>query len=251
MFFRRLHVPIVCLLSLSSSMVMAVDDSIETQEQIDRSSASAQARIDELDDQAKQDLQTYRNTMMRLESLEVYNGQMQRLVDSQEDEKEDIQRQIDEIDEIEMGALPLMIDMASALDELIESDAPFLRSERRDRAENLQALIDRADVSAGEKYRRILEAYQVEIEYGRTIEAYRDQLVIGDEPRAVEFLRLGRVGLYYRTLDGSRGGRWNARRDAWEQVDPRYLTMIRDGLRVARDQAPPELLNLPINAPEL
>jgi hypothetical protein len=87
------------------------------------------------------------------------------------------------------------------------------------------------------------------VEYGRTIEAYRGELVVSDEARTVDFLRIGRVGLYYQTLDGNESGRWNNSRGAWELLDSGYRTSVRDGLRIARKQTPPELLTLPVNAP--
>jgi hypothetical protein len=124
-----------------------------------------------------------------------------------------------------------------------------LKDERKDRVANLQTLIDRADVTAGEKYRRIMEAYLVEVEYGRTIEAYRGELVVNNDARTVDFLRIGRVGLYYQTLDGGESGYWNSKRGAWEMLDAGYRTAVRDGLRIARKQMPPELLTLPVNVP--
>lgn len=250
MVFNRLLTASVCAAVFGSPWVLAVDDSIETQKGINRDAAQVQSRINDLDDQAREDFQEYRQSLKRLESLEIYNKQMQRLVDSQNTEMEKIESQIEEIDSIETGALPLMIEMTDTLAEMVESDVPFLEEERTQRVENLRSLVDRADVTVGEKYRRILEAYQVELEYGRTIEAYRGEMVVDDRARTVEFLRVGRVGLYYQTLDENETGRWNAERDAWETVNPRYMNAIREGLRVARDQAPPELLTLPINAPE-
>ena len=250
MVFRRLLSVSICAVVIGSPLALAVDDSIETQKAINSDSASTQSRINELDDQAKQDFQQYRNAVKRLESLEIYNRQMERLVSSQNEEMDKIRGQIEEVDTIETGALPLMIEMTDTLAELVEADAPFLEQERQERVDNLRTLVDRADVTVGEKYRRILAAYQVELEYGRTIEAYRGELVVDGEARRVDFLRIGRVGLYYQTLDGANSGRWNPAEDRWETVQPSYLNPIEEGLRIARDQAPPELLTLPINAPE-
>ncbi|MAN52913.1 MULTISPECIES: DUF3450 domain-containing protein [unclassified Marinimicrobium] len=241
---------LLAALSVSTVPALAVDDSMARQEQMDRDGAASQERIDQMDDQAKSDFQKFRTASRRLESLKIYNQQMDKLIQSQNTEMQSIRNQIETIDDIETGALPLMLEMTETLSEVVASDVPFLQSEREERVANLSELIDRADVSAGEKYRRILEAYQVEVEYGRTIEAYRGDLVMDGEARKVEFLRIGRVGLYYQTIDGNRVGRWNSERDSWEALDAGYRTAIRDGLRVARKQAPPELLTLPINAPE-
>ena len=103
--------------------------------------------------------------------------------------------------------------------------------------------MERADVSLAEKYRRVLEAYQVETEYGRTIEAYQDDLILEDETRTVNFLRIGRVGLYYLTLDGQEAGAWN---EGWQSLDDSYRQAIDKGLKVAKKQLPPDLLVLPL-----
>ena len=63
-------------------------------------------------------------------------------------------------------------------------------------------------------------------------------------------VRFGRVGLYYQTLDGQETGRWNAAGERWEKLAGDYRKSVRDGLRIARKQAPPALLSLPFNAPE-
>ena len=74
-------------------------------------------------------------------------------------------------------------------------------------------MMSRADVTISEKYRRILEAYQVELDYGRTLEAYEGKLGSGDDARTVQFLRVGRVALLYQTLDGKETGYWDARQE--------------------------------------
>ncbi|MCM2680227.1 DUF3450 domain-containing protein [Echinimonas agarilytica] len=249
MFFRKpLSLALLASVSLAFNAT-AIEDSLDKQQAIDTSAAVSQSRIDSMVEQTTSDLQSYRIASQRLESLTIYNQQMAKLITSQEQEISSISSQISEIDNIETGALPLMLKMTDTLGQLLEADVPFLKEERQDRLANLQSLIDRADVTAGEKYRRIMEAYQVEMEYGRTIEAYRGVLLKGDTPRTVDFLRLGRVGLYYQTLDGSESGRWSNHLKQWELLDSTYRTSIRDGLRIARKQTPPELLTLPVSSP--
>lgn len=239
----------VIAVTLLAHPAFAVEESLQQQETIAKNAAVSQQRIDKLADQTADALQRYRTASQRLESLTIYNQQMEKLIASQKNEISSIQRQTAEIDIIETGALPLMLKMTKTLTDLVAADVPFLKEERTDRIASLQALIDRADVTAGEKYRRIMEAYLVEVEYGRTIEAYRGELLVKDAPRSVDFLRVGRVGLYYQTLDGNESGYWNSKRGAWEMLDSGYRTAVRDGLRIARKQTPPELLTLPVNAP--
>ena len=66
--------------------------------------------------------------------------------------------------------------------------------------------MDRGDISTSEKFRLITEAYKTELEYGRTIETYRDTINIDGVDTSADFLRIGRIALTYLTTDGSKGG---------------------------------------------
>jgi len=145
----------------------------------------------------------------------------------------------------ERAASPEMIEQLNAF---VIKDTPFLRTERLQRVKLLRELMDRSDVSVAEKYRRVLGAYQVELDYGRTLEAYRDEIEIDGTPRTVQFLRVGRVGWYYQTLDGHRAAYWDARDQTWVAVKATRRLAIRRALRVASQQAAPELLELPVAA---
>lgn len=228
----------------------AVEEAITEQANADAVAARSQMRIDALDDATSRNLQAYRIALQRLDSLTIYNDQLSKLITSQQGEIGSIERQTEEIETIETGALPLMIEMIAALGELVAADVPFLLGEREARVGQLRELIDRADVTAGEKFRRVMEAYLVEVEFGRTIEAYRGELEQAGAVRTVDFLRFGRVGLYYQTLDGVETGRWNPGSREWEILDDDARRPVQTGLRIARKQAPPELLTLPVNAPE-
>ena len=240
---------VIVLVSLQVSNALAIEDSLEVRTEADSAAAESQTRISKLADQTARDLQRFRVAIQRLESLEIYNRQLGKLIDSQNNEIQSVKRQTEEIETIETGALPLMITMTDTLGKIVTSDLPFLLEERENRVTNLRELIDRADVTAGEKYRRIMEAYLIEVDYGRTIEAYRGELPEDQGVRTVDFLRIGRIGLYYQTLDGEESGRWNSGEESFEILGSGARRQIQLGLRVARKQSPPELLSLPINAP--
>lgn len=242
-----------CICLFTSSALAAKDplqQSIDTSIANTRQEAKLQQRIDKLDDETQAMLEAYQRLSRELEVLKVYDDQLQRLVASQEEEKSSLNQQMQALELTQQEIVPLMLRMVDWLAEFVSIDQPFLPEERRRRIDQLQALMDRADVSVGEKYRRVLEAYQIEMEYSRTIEASRGELQSGDTTRTVDFLRMGRVGLYYLTLDRKEVGHWNTNSGAWEVLPSRYNLPIRNGLRIARKQAAPDLLRLPVAAPQ-
>jgi hypothetical protein len=111
-------------------------------------------------------------------------------------------------------------------------------------------MMTRADVTVAEKYRRIMEAYMVELEYGRTIEAYESDVEENAKTRSVNFLRVGRIFLAYQTPDKSEMGVWNNVTRQWDALDSDYRASISKGLRIANRQAAPDLLRLPLSSAE-
>jgi len=93
-----------------------------------------------------------------------------------------------------------------------------------------------------------MEAYQIENEYGRTIEAYRDTIEIDGRETTVDFLRFGRIALVYQSLDQTMSGVWDQKNRTWKVLDDSYRSAIRDGLRIARKQSAPDLIRLPLPA---
>jgi hypothetical protein len=236
------------LIGVPSVFAESLEAPLNIQKQINESGAQSQKRIDSLSTKSTEAVAKYRSSIQRAEGLEVYNAQLKKLVESQREEMLSISRQVGEIENIETGVMPLMLKMTDTLDKLIAADAPFLINEREERVRSLHALLDRADVSVGEKFRRIMEAYTIETEYGRTIEAYQGELVLEDKPITVDLLRVGRIGLYYQTLDGDKTGRWSKKDKKWVELDSEFRRPILDGLRIARKQAQPEMLKLAVDA---
>jgi hypothetical protein len=213
-------------------------------------SAAVQKRIDTISDQTDELLAKYRTALKQIDSIRVYNNQLRQLITSQEAELGSLRDQLDRVEVVGRSVTPLMLRMIDALDALVELDLPYLIDERSERIAELRKLMGRADVTSAEKYRRIMEAYQIENEYGRTIEAYRSTIRRGDRDVKVDFLRFGRIALVYQTLDGMEAGVWNQAKRSWEPLDASYRTAIREGLRIARKQAAPDLIRLPLPVPQ-
>jgi septal ring factor EnvC (AmiA/AmiB activator) len=223
---------------------------IDTQEKANAEGVEAQKRIDELADRTDELLTQYRNALKQIESLRVYNSQTEELIAAQREEMASLQEQIDQVEVVGRGVTPLMFKMIDALDQFVELDVPFLMEERRKRIAALREMMNQSDVTDSEKFRRILEAYQIENEFGRTIEAYRSTLQRDGKELMVDFLRVGRIALVYQTLDGTENGVWDAQERGWRQLDSSYRSAIQQGLRVARKQTAPDMIRLPLPAAE-
>ena len=241
------------LLALFAGLASAqetVGDAIEVQPQSIEASASTQQRINALDDETRDMLNEYRQVMTQVADLAAYNEQLQGLVDTQNVEIAEYEKKFNDIEVTKRRILPLIVRMIDVLDEFVGLDMPFLEIERATRIVALRELMQRPEVPTSEKYRRVSEAYQIELEYGHTIEAYEGEIEIAGETRTVNFLRFGRLGIYYMTLDGLEIGYWDNRNDVWVELGSEYRQPLDRAIRIARKQLPPDLVRLPIQAPE-
>ncbi|MEC9356348.1 MAG: DUF3450 domain-containing protein [Pseudomonadota bacterium] len=212
--------------------------------------AASQQRVDGLAEQ-KQDLASeYRTVLREIEGLDAYNKQLGRQLALQQQELSDLDDSISKATTVDRQILPLMQRMVGALEQFISLDLPFLADERAERIEFVTEAMDRVDVTVAEKFRQVLEAYTVELEFGRTIEAYTGTENIDGQKLEVDFLRVGRIGLYYQTIDGSQSGRWDADQKTWVDLPAQYRNPLRDAIKVARKLVAPDLLTLPLPTPE-
>jgi hypothetical protein len=248
---------LVCLLVWTSLVgwtgrvtAQALESSLTAQTQANQAAIDSQDKVDRLDDATQRLLGTYREIVQQTDSLRVYAEQLDRMLDSQRQEMTSLEEQLQEIEVTRRDILPLLVRMLERLEQFVALDLPFLPEERQARLTSLRTWLDQSDLTIAEKYRRIMEAYQVEMEYGRTIEAYRGGLTIDDRERTVDFLRVGRLALLYQSLDGQEVGQWNHAARQWEPLPQTYRSAVTRGLLVAQQQATPQLLNLPIPAPD-
>jgi hypothetical protein len=184
-----------------------------------------------------------------VDGLLVYNSLLQRQIDNQEREKFELANSMTNVALIERQIIPMMTRMIDSLEQFIELDTPFLLDERRGRLERLRGMMERSDVTAAEKFRRVIEAYQIENDYGRTIEAYRGSVDINGNQQEVDFLRIGRISLNYQSVGGLTTGAWDKEAGEFVELPPeKYKTQVAHGIRVARKQVAPDLLIVPVDA---
>lgn len=193
----------------------------------------------------------YDQLLKDTEGLQVYNALVQRQIDAQMAEIESFRSAMELVPELERQVPPLIIRMVDGLDKFVKADIPFLADERAQRVADLQLLVERSDVTDAEKLRRVLEAWQIETEYGSSFNAYRGELDIDGVTRQVDFLQLGRVGLLYQTIDDEElTGAWDMQNGGWTDLGSDYRNAVRQALRMAENQVAPDLVLLPIPSPE-
>ena len=237
-----------CLIPLAVS-AQQLDEPIELREEANAAGQASQKRVEETSTQTDSMISQYRLTNKKIESLNIFNRQLREVIVSQNEELDSLQRQIDSVEEVGRAVTPLMLKMIDALDKFIALDVPFLADERKARVDQLRVLMRRSDVADAERYRRILEAYQIENDYGRTIDATPGTINKNGAEVPVDFLRVGRIALMYQTRDGSEVGTWNHDKKAFEPVTG-YENWMSEGLRVAKKQSAPQLIRVPLPRPE-
>lgn len=228
-----------------------VRQAVQAQAQINQAAVASQNTVNNVSDETQRLLEEYLTSKEQVDRLRVYNQNLTNLVRDQQEQLSSIDRQMKDVDIVEKEIVPLMLKMVDTLDAFVKLDTPFLLEERGNRVAQLKDMMDSSSVTISEKYRRVMEAYQIEAEYGRTIEAYRGRLKGADgTEREVDFLRVGRLVLAYQTLDKEETGFWNRSAKQWEELSGGYASSINSALRVARKQSAPDIINLPILAPE-
>jgi len=212
--------------------------------------ATAQQQVDSVADQTEKIVNDFRAVTKVVDGLRVYNALLQTQLNNQEAEMQALSESISNVALIERQIVPMMTRMVDALDVFVQLDTPFLMKERTDRIGRLREMMERSDVTAAEKFRRVIEGYQIENDYGRTIEAYKGSTEIDGNQIEVDFLRVGRVALLYQTVGGATTGAWDAATGAFVKLPPEtYQSQVRDGLKIARKQVAPDLLIVPVAAP--
>lgn len=235
---------LAAMLLLPGANAQVLDVTVQTETGINKAASTSQKRVTRLAQQTNDLLAEYRAVVRETESLKIYNDNLEKVVMDQRAEVVSINRQLSGLEATNRGIVPLMLEMIDTLDKIVENDMPFRLEERRARVVRLRDMMDQADVTASEKYRRVMEAYQGEMEYGRTTEAYAEALP--STGQTVDFLRVGRTLLVYQSSDQVTTGWFNPATRKYEDLPDRYRLEVKEGLAIARNEKAPNLVMLPV-----
>jgi len=240
----------VCSQEVSEVSSDELIDSVSITTSSLKDASSKQKQINKIDKETRELEFEYIDTFKEYENLKLYNDQLQKIINSQMAEIESILQQIADLDNTNINIIPLMLKMTDSLETFIELDLPFLLDERKQRLKSIREVMDRGDISTSEKFRKVAEAYQIENEYGRTIEAYRGSVNFNDKDFNADFLRIGRVALMFVTTNGDTAAYWDTSSKSWVKSSSAIKRSTEEGLKIALKQSPPTLITIPITSNE-
>jgi hypothetical protein len=241
-----LAVSIVALLSSTGIRAADVGDSLEVVAQTNESAAASQETIDKLSRETRNLLEEYRKLLDGSEYQAAYTRELQELEEVQQLRLAQLREQIEQARITQQRIVPLMRSMADSLEKFVILDLPFHQQDRILAVLDLKQRLRSPDISVSAKFRILLEAYQLEQDYGSNIETWRGPLLQGDEELSVQYLRIGRMALYYQSLDGSSSGYWDTRQQQWIPLEASYNRGLLQAVRVAENITAPQLLHLPL-----
>ena len=206
-------------------------------------SAQSQDKIDLTERQTDKIVNEWKAVSKQVEGLKLYNEQKRIQIKAQLELMDKLDEQLVQVVVMQRQIPPLAQRMLESLESFINLDTPFRIEERTNRIDLVRSSLAKPKVTASEQVRQVLEAYNIEAEYGRKIDTYESTLTDGT---VVNILVVGRIGMFYQTKDEQSSGRWDNDTNSWDELPGSYRKPIRDGIRMAKKLAPTDMLMMPV-----
>lgn len=224
-----------------------LESALSAARQSTASSAAAQRQVDEADDAAGSAVREYRAVLQQLDNTKLFVAQQRIFLNSQVDEIGSVEVQLGTVEQIKQGMSPMMLRMTVELEDAIRADVPFRLNERLARVDRVQQALANPSVSPAEQYRQVLNAYKIEATYGYSTESYEG--VHPEEPgNVVDFIRFGRTSFIFLDKRDGSAKRYDQDSGSWVALDGVDQRQLRQTIRVAREQAAPEVIYAPVKA---
>lgn len=222
----------------------------KAERQIHKAAAKSQEKVDAIQEQTQELVVEYRSVVDETEINKVYNDHVAKLVAEQNAEIKSLEDQIAEVENTKRNVVPLMYRMIDMLEKFVKADIPVKLDTRLERVERLRATMTDPNVSTSEKYRQVLAAYEIEKDYGSAVEAWQATEMFDGQEITADFVHVGRIALIAQSKDLKNAWVWDNTSRSWTKLGDEYLKDVTKTIRMARKQAPLDLIKLPIFAAE-
>jgi hypothetical protein len=159
---------------------------------------------------------------------------------------EDLEIQIKAMEKISENLKPFLYGVYEKLLEAVDERLPFLKIERSERLANLKKILDDPQIVLGEKFRKVMEALFIETEYGNTVEVYQEKISLAEEDVLVNVLRMGRISLFFETLDQTTTGYFDLEDNQWKMLPQSANRDIRIAMEIGSKRRPADVVTLPL-----
>ena len=182
---------------------------------------------------------TLERAQQKVDGLLWANGQKQK-------EAARLKREIAQARRLTDGLSPLIAEGTRQAEAVVRQSLPFLSQERNQRLAALDAWSRAPSTKQAEKLEHLLELFTIETQFGHTSEAWQETIQMETGPVTAELLKVGRLALFYLTLDKKSCGLFNPETKAFEPLPRRCVPRVRKAIALAKRERSAELVCLPI-----
>jgi len=215
----------------------------------------------------------YSDLLQAIAAQKVSLAQQQLFVSQQGVKIASLNSQIDGLDAWKADIVPMLGKMATSITGQVNSDYPFEMDRRIPRLQSLESTLNDPAAAVGDKYRKALNVYKLEVNYGQSLEAKKgnhpinptvrvgdDRWVKGEngEPAINKktglreeifdgsYLRYGRLAYVYLQADSSQAMRYDLAAKEWQDLPKKNIADIRRAVKMASGEAAPNVVKVPL-----
>lgn len=226
-----------------------LDQALQVARQSTQEGARTQEQINDISDQVSNLERQFIALREQIEGQRVFVEQQRVFLQSQENELASLNAQLERVGTIERDLAPMLLEMFVRLQDFVEQDLPFLIEARRNRLADIEEVLGDAQVSPAEKYRLILNAYEIESAAGRSLRSYSEEVMRDGAPEEARVLQVGRVALIRRFPDGAMEIQTKDNPE-WRAVPGSFSASVQRAIRIADEVTTPEVFSVPLPGPE-
>ena len=233
-----------CVLAVAVPAQAQLEQALRIAKSSTAASAASQQRIEQADDDAESMVRDYRAINQQIDNMKLFVDQQDIYLRGQAGDIESLNRQLGSVEAVKRGMVPMMLLMASKIEDSVNSDVPFKLRERKERLDRMKAALADPTVTPTEQYRQVLAAYKNEVAYGQGLDSYE-----GAHPEKsgvkVDFLMFGRLALVYMSKDEKDIGYYDLESKTWKPIDTGQALGIRKAIRIANGEAAAGIIYAP------